>query len=211
MIRAHHRSLSMLPLLVAALVLGACARPGAGDGSPPASADDASPSAAASQSTQPSSVASASAAPSEDLGPFSCAFPIEERGTPVHAQIVDVRVGEHDGYDRVVFEFEDGIPEFVLSQAEAPYTEDPSGNPIEVSGDAVLQLVMIGGTSISPDYEQTYTGPFEFDPGFSKLVHLVEAGDFEAVSSWYIGLAGDSCARVLTLDGPDRLVIDIEH
>lgn len=210
MIRAHHRSLSFLPVLVAALVLSACARPGAGDGSPSPSADGASPSAVASQSTAPSTVASASAAPSEDLGPFSCAFPIEERGTPVHTRIVDVRVGEHDGYDRVVFEFDDGIPEFVLSQAEPPYTEDPSGLPIEVGGESVLQLVLIGATRFDEEFEPTFEET-EFAPGFPQLVHLIEAGDFEAVSSWYLGLSGDACARVLTLDGPDRLVIDIEH
>lgn len=204
------RSVLIVTLLASSLALAACAgsRFGAGSASPSA---DASPSMAPSEAGEPSSVASASGAPSEDLGPFACTFPVEQRGEPVHTQLVDVRVGEHDGYDRVVFEFDNGIPEYTLSAAEPPYTDDPSGNPIDVNGDAVLHLVMIGGTSVSPDYEQTYTGPFEFDPGFAKLVHLVESGDFEAVSSWYIGLSGESCARVLTLDGPDRLVIDIEH
>lgn len=211
MIRAHRRPSSALALLVAVLVLSACARPDAGVGSPSPSADGASPSVAASQSTDASTTASASAAPSEDLGPFTCTFPIEERGTPVHTQIVDVRVGEHDGYDRVVFEFDDGIPEFVLSQAEPPYTEDPSGLPIEVDGAAVRQLVLIGATRFDEEFEPTYDGETELMPGFPQLVHLVEAGDFEAVSSWYIGLSADACARVLTLDGPDRLVIDIEH
>ena len=75
------------------------------------------------------------------------------RGDPVHTQLVDVRVGEHDGYDRVVFEFDNGIPEYVVSQAEAPYTEDPSGLPIEVEGASVLQLVMIGATRFDEDYE----------------------------------------------------------
>lgn len=210
MIATPRRSILVATLLVASLALTACAgsRFGAGSASPSA---DASPSTAPSEAGEPSTVASASPAPGEDLGPFACTFPIERRGEPVHTQLIDVRVGEHDGYDRVVFEFDNGIPEYILSAAAAPYTEDPSGHPIDVSGESVLHLVMIGGTSVSQDYEQTYTGPFEFEPGFAKLVHLVEAGDFEAVSSWYIGLSGESCARVLTLDGPDRLVIDIEH
>jgi hypothetical protein len=210
-IATARRPLLAVILITASLVVTACAgsRFGAGSASP--STDGASPSVVPSEAGEPSTVASASAAPSEDLGPFACAFPIEQRGEPVLTQLVDVRIGEHDGYDRVVFEFDNGIPEYILSAAEPPYTEDPSGNPIDVEGDAVLQLVMIGGTSVSPDYEQTYDGPFEFEPGFTQLHHLVEAGDFEAVSSWYIGLTGDRCARILTLDGPDRLVIDIEH
>lgn len=211
MIRAQHRSLTLVALVVTALALSACAQPGDGGGSASPSVDPASPSVAPSEPAQPSTGASASAAPSEDLGPFACTFPIEERGTPVHTRIVDVRVGTHDGYDRLVFEFDNGIPEYLLSRAEPPYTEDPSGMPIDVDGASVLQLVLIGGTRFDEDFEPTYDGDTEFEPGFPQLVHLVESGDFEAVSSWYIGLAGDACARVLTLGGPDRLVIDIEH
>jgi len=45
------------------------------------------------------------------------------------------------------------------------------------------------------------------------LVDLVEGGDFEAQSTWYLGLSGEACVRVLRLtdDGPPRLVIDVEH
>jgi hypothetical protein len=136
---------------------------------------------------------------------------MERRGTPVHSQLVDVRVGEHDGYDRVVFEFDGAVPEYILSQASPPYVEDPSGQPIEVGGDAVWQLVMLGGTRVTPDYDTSYDGPVSFERDFEKLVHLVEAGDFEAVSTWYIGMTGESCARILALDDPTRLVIDIEH
>ena len=41
----------------------------------------------------------------------------------------------------------------------------------------------------------------------------LSSGDFEAQSTWYFGLAAESCVRVLTLtdDGTARLVIDIEH
>ena len=209
--RTHLRSISSVTLLVAALALTACAGPRVGGGSPSASADAASAPASPSEVAEPSMVASTSAAPSEDLGPFACSLPIEQRGEPVHTQLVDVRVGTHDGYDRVVFEFDNGIPEYILSAAEPPYTEDPSGHVIEVDGAAVLQLVLLGATRFDEEFQPTYDGDTEFEPGFPSVVHLVEAGDFEAVSSWYIGLADDACVRVLALDGPDRLVVDIEH
>lgn len=213
-----NRRIGLAAILALALALTACAgsRFGAGTAAPSSSASAAEPSASAAASgapasAEPTATTASSAAPSEDLGPFAWEFPIEDRGEAVHTQLVDVRVGEQNGYDRVVFEFDNGIPEYVLSTADPPYVEDPSGLPMEVGGEAVLQLVMIGGTRLDADYEETYTGPLEFEPGFDTLVHLVEAGDFEAVSSWYIGISGDSCVRVLTLDGPDRLVIDIEH
>jgi hypothetical protein len=208
------RLIQLAAILTAALILTACAglRPGAG--SPSASAT--SPNASVEPSTAPPASEPASLPPSaapsdEDLGPFACTFPVEERGEAVHSHLVDVRVGEHDGYDRVVFEFDNGIPEYVLSQAEPPYAKDPSGLPMEVEGASVLHLALIGGTRWDAEYEATYDGPLSFEPAFDKVVHLVESGDFEAVSSWYIGLSADACVRVMALDGPDRLVVDIEH
>jgi hypothetical protein len=205
---ARFRLLSLSAVAILAVVLAACAGTRFGGGAPSADAVASSePSQAA--STAPSTAPSAE--PSADLGPFSCDFPIERRGTPVHSRIVDVRVGQHDGYDRVVFEFDGDVPEYLLSGATPPYTEDPSGLPIDVEGRSVWQLVMLGGTRFDDDYEPTYESPLSFKPDFDKLVHLVEAGDFEATSTWYIGLSGKACARVLLLDEPSRLVIDIEH
>jgi hypothetical protein len=211
-IRFHRARLAPLATLAAAvLVLTACAgsRFGGGASTEPSAPSQPASQAPASQDVQPS--VPASVEPSPNLGPFACDFPMENRGTPVHSQLVDVRVGEHDGYDRVVFEFDGAVPEYILNQASPPYVEDPSGLPVEVEGEAVWQLVMLGGTRVTPDYETTYDGPLSFERDFEKLVHLVEAGDFEAVSTWYIGMTGESCARILALDDPTRLVIDIEH
>jgi hypothetical protein len=202
---------ALAPAAVLILLLAACTSVSS-SGSPQASA---SPSAAASASPLPSQEASASEAPStaptDDLGEFACSFPVSGVGTVVRAQITDVRVGTHSGYDRVVFEFDNGIPEFMLDEATPPLLQDPSGLEMDVEGTAFLRLVMQGGTAVSPDGVQTYTGPTEFTPDFRKLTELESGGDFEAVSSWYVGLSEASCVRVLTLTNPSRLVIDIEH
>ena len=55
------------------------------------------------------------------------------------ANIADVRVATHDGYDRVVFEFTDGLPEVFLERAEPPFTHDASGAPIDVEGTSFLR------------------------------------------------------------------------
>jgi hypothetical protein len=46
-----------------------------------------------------------------------------------------------------------------------------------------------------------------------QLVHLVERGGFEAVSSWSVGMADspDGCFRAFMLDDHSRIVVDIEH
>ena len=152
--------------------------------------------------------------PSEDLEEFTCdELPIHEDATVPRANIVDVRMATHDGFDRVVFEFTDGLPEVTLGRAEPPFTHDASGEPIDVEGSSFLQLTMRGGTKQTEEGTSSYDGPTEFDPGFPTLVDLVEGGDFEAQTTWYFGLSSEACVRVMALtdDGAPRLVIDVEN
>ena len=151
--------------------------------------------------------------PSDELGPFTCDVPIHADQTVARANITDVRIGTHDRYDRVVLEFIAGLPEASLERAEPPFTHDASGEPIAVQGESFLRLIMRGGTKQTDEGTSSYDGPTEFETNHPALVHLVEGGDFEAQSTWYFGLAAESCVRVLTLtdDGSARLVIDIEH
>lgn len=151
--------------------------------------------------------------PSDELGAFSCDLPVVEGATVARANITDVRVGTHAEYDRVVFEFTDGLPEITLDRATPPFTQDASGMPIAVDGSSFLRLTMRGGTKQTVENTSSYDGPTDLDPGFATLVDLVEGGDFEAQSTWYLGLSSNACVRVLRLteDGAQRLVIDVEH
>lgn len=187
------------------------ATPAYDSGSP--SAAPASPSDGGATPVEvPSLSAAPSAEPSDDALPdFACAFPVVGDGTVPRAQLTDVRVGTHDGYDRIVFEFENGLPELEVTQATPPLLQDGSGFEMDVAGDAFLQIVLRGGTKQTESGGSSYPGPREFTPGFDQLVELEEGGDFEAVSTWYAGLAADACVRGFTLDGPPRIVIDVEH
>jgi len=203
-------------ILVAALAVTACtaASPSPSSGAPSASASaepTTEPSAA--PTTVPSAPASAAPSdePTESLPPFACTPSVAVPATVGHTQITDVRVGGHDGYDRVVIEFSDGIPQTVIEAVLPPFYQDASGLPLEVNGTAFLKVTMHGATKLGAGGGITYTGPQEFEPGLSQLVHLIEGGDFEAVSTWYLGLDGGGCTRVLTLAAPNRLVIDVEH
>ena len=162
----------------------------------------------------PTSSDSPEPVPSEDQEEFTCdELPIHEDATVPRANIVDVRMATHDGFDRVVFEFNDGLPEVTLGRAEPPFTHDASGEPIDVEGTSFLRLTMRGGTKQTEEGTSSYDGPTEFDPGFPTLVDLVEGGDFEAQSTWYFGLSSEACVRVMALtdDGAPRLVIDVEN
>ena len=191
------------------LVAAACSSP----------ADSPSPTEEPTSSPAPTAVPPASSdspepVPSEDLEEFTCdELPIHEDATVAKANIVDVRMATHDGFDRVVFEFTDGLPEVTLDRAEPPFTHDASGAPIDVEGTSFLRLTMRGGTKQTDEGTSSYDGPTEFDLGFPTLVDLVEGGDFEAQSTWYFGLSSEACVRVMALtdDGAPRLVIDVEN
>jgi hypothetical protein len=193
------------------LLMAACTSPA----SSPTEAASATPQASGTPvaSTDGTPAPTAEPVPSDELGPFTCDLPIHVDQTVARANITDVRIGTHEGYDRVVFEFTDGLPEASLERATPPFTHDASGEPVEVTGESFLRLIMRGGTKQTDDGTSSYDGPTEFEPNAPALVHLVEGGDFEAQSTWYFGLTEEECVRVTTLtdDGTARLVIDIEH
>jgi hypothetical protein len=201
--------------LIAILALAGCTA-----GSSSSSSAGPSTSAFASPSVEPSVAASEPPSvepsvtpgePTESLAPFVCTPSVTVAATTDRAQITDVRVGTHDGYDRVVFEFATGIPDAVIEGVLPPFYADPSGNEIAVAGKAFLKVTMHGASKVDPDGTVTYGGATDFAPDFDQLVQLIEGGDFEAVSTWYLGLDGGGCIRTLTLADPSRLVIDIEH
>lgn len=188
----------LIPIGIATMLLAACSSPSA---TAPASA----------QSSPSSATASTDPEPSTAPGAFSCDLAVVEHATVPRANIVDVRVGTHDGFDRVVFEFTDGTPDITLDRATPPFSQDGSGFPVDVEGESFLRLTMRGGTKQMDDGSSSYSGPRDFDPGFPMLVDLVEGGDFEAQSTWYLGLASEACVSVTLLEDEPRLVIDVEH
>jgi hypothetical protein len=176
----------------------------------------ANPSPGASSSASPSASPTATPEPTTALGDFTCDLPVTLPATTDRAQITDVRVGRHGsgptGYDRIVFEFQgQGIPEFRLRVGRPPFTFDPSGLPMSVRGQAFLVMVLQGGTGITPNGRETYTGPTTFTPRFPRLRQLRQAGDFEAVSEWVAGLGGRACYRLDVFTDPTRIVLDVQH
>jgi hypothetical protein len=166
---------------------------------------------------------SSDAADSTQAGPPATPVACEpQRGGDegVFTNLTDVRVGAHNGFDRIVFEFQEptpnpggkgGVPSYEIRQAKPPFAEDPSGLPLDVEGDAYVRLVIHGATGADLDGNPTYTGPSTLTPGFGTLAQVVEGGDFEATLTWVLGLSRATCWQVQELHDPDRLVVDFHH
>ena len=211
------------PLLAAALVVvlsvAALAvwtgRPDQGlVGGSPTPSPSATPSPAPTQvlpfSPSPAPSASVVPSPSDTLGPFRCDAPFTIAGTasgPDQAMPTDVRVGTHDGYDRITFEYAGATtPTITIEPVEPPFVHDPSGLAMTVAGDTFVRI-RLEGVAVG------YAGATELSPGFRRLAALSEQGDFEAVQSWIAGLTGQgpACVRVLVMSGPTRIVVDVQH
>jgi len=122
-----------------------------------------------------------------------------------------VRVGEHVGYDRVVFQFSGGLPAVTAYRVPAVYT-DPKGTPVALPGQSYLHVVFRGASAVCPQpMQRTWTGPSVLTPYYPQLLVVSTAGDFEGYLSFGIGLAALGSYHVSTLTGPDRVVIDVSH
>ena len=122
--------------------------------------------------------------------------------------LVGVRAAHHPGYDRVVFDFAGGLPSTRSVRYVSQLIADPSGLPIPIAGRAILQV------TLSPTNAHNSAGhstaPTKVAFALPNVMTAVRSGDFEAVTSYGIGLAKKETFTVFTLRNPNRLVIDIK-
>lgn len=127
--------------------------------------------------------------------------------------VTDVRVGHHEGYDRVVFELGGtGTPGWRVEYVDAA-VEDPTGETVDVAGDSPLQVVLTG-TAYPHD-----TGLTEFPlrqpvtaAGTTAVTEAVLLGTFEAQSQAFVGVTGEPRPfRAYLLPDPVRVVVDVQQ
>jgi len=137
---------------------------------------------------------------------------VSDGGATETALLTDVRAARHAGYDRVVFEFRNGVPGYGVRYVEPPVRADGSGAEVTVAGGAVLLVRMEPALDADLSQEsapRTYTGPTRFSPDTAAIVELVRSGGFEAVLTWAAGVDEERPFRVTRLENPARIVLDI--
>lgn len=204
--------------VIAVSVIGACVQslPTTAPSTPlPSSTASPSPTASASASAlvtaSPTTVPTAS--PTAVLTP--CPVAAQDGNLPSD-RLIDVDAATGPGADRMIFHFGNtslpgpgGIPTGELTLAAPPYTFGPSGLPIEMAGERVLQLVFRQMTLSNDLGEIVYAGPAELEPDFPAFRHAVEYDESEGVIGWYLGYDGPGCIT-LTRNGND-LTVAFEH
>lgn len=127
---------------------------------------------------------------------------------PSVPQLVAVRAASHDGYDRVVWEFEGGLPAHRSIRYVDRFVGGASDLPIRIAGEAVLQVDMYEANGHDPD-TYTETSPARLVAGLPNVIEVVRSEDFEAHVGYGVGLAKRQNYTVFTLRNPSRVVLDI--
>jgi hypothetical protein len=123
--------------------------------------------------------------------------------------VTAVRAARHDGFDRVVFELSgSGTPGWAVEYVDAAVAQG-SGDPVDVPGQAVLQ-VTLQGTSYPYETgaEEVTRGAIPV-PGTQDVAGVVYDGTFEGTSVAWIGTAGRTPFRVYSLTSPSRVVVEV--
>ena len=128
-------------------------------------------------------------------------------------KLVAVRLGPRDGYDRLVFEFLDGVPSYKIGYRPLPAQSDGSGEEIPLPGaSALVQVILTGATGSGwGGGQRTYFGPSTVTANTAVVTDAKAAGDFEAVLTWVVGLRSKVPFSATVLDSPPRLVIDFQR
>jgi hypothetical protein len=116
--------------------------------------------------------------------------------------VKDIRVGHHTGCDRVTIEFAGRVPAYTVGYV-SKVISDPKGDVVTLDGSAFMRIVLRGTSTSTPAPQP------DLKPHFAVLREVRGAGDFEAVTSYGVGLSSKQPFRAYALSAPNRLVIDI--
>src|SRR4051812_12730799 len=125
------------------------------------------------------------------------------------AGLLNVRSGQQDCYDRVVFEFDGSADGYRVRYGEA-YTQ---GQGLAMSpytaGGAVVEVVLLGSANglVSGSHQVSVLG-------YRTLRDVVSGGSFEGRTTFAVGVRARLPYRVTVLAGPgnhSRIVLDVAH
>ena len=134
---------------------------------------------------------------------------LEVAGSP-GPNLTDVRVGDHEGFVRLVFDLTgDGTPIYIVGYEMPPFLAT-SGDSVPVVGTTFLSIRISPALRYDIDtMTPTYTGDLVLDPGLGPIEQIVFVDDFEASMWWVVGMSGQRAFTVSVLQDPLRLVVDI--
>ncbi|CAN5539432.1 hypothetical protein BH18ACI1_BH18ACI1_15830 [soil metagenome] len=130
---------------------------------------------------------------------------------PASESLCKIRVAKQKGFDRVVFEFDAGKPDYIIQYLPSNiYSSDAGDEKIKIAGN-VFMLVSLYGM---PQMEDSPCRLQSYPKGKLKLPAVEQIDDegyFEGIQDFLIGVKSKKPFRVQKLTNPSRLLIDFKH
>ena len=122
-----------------------------------------------------------------------------------------VRTARNDGYDRIVFEFDDGrIPGYRVEVVELPVRQCGSGQVVPLRGENWLRVRLEPSQAHDERGRPTVRDRTRStDLPVLREVQLI--CDYEGQVEWVLGLSAEPLFRVVELSSPSRLVVDVRR
>ncbi len=121
-----------------------------------------------------------------------------------------------EGFDRFVVTFRSDAPAFpgymleYTDSAAVDCAADPSESSFDSSGESHLLLRLTAVRGHDDDGTNT-SGPRTIRGGSEHIMAAHKTCDFEGTAEWVFDMSAQHAYRIMELQGPSRLLIDIQH
>lgn len=138
---------------------------------------------------------------------------IIDRPSPIERPVTlsEVQPVSREHFDRVVLTFDgETLPGYHIEYIDKPVRQCGSGNVVPLAGQGWLSVRMSPAQAHNAQGQMTVSAR-ALKPDCSLLKEMAMTCNFEGQVEWVLGLAAPNRYRVIELEDPARLVIDIRH
>jgi hypothetical protein len=125
-------------------------------------------------------------------------------------RVVNLRVGEHTHFDRVVIDVRGTVPPHKVHYVHR-LTYEGSGNHVPLHGRRFMAVRMYPATTANGEGANVYEGPVLQQYSMPVLRGVALIDDFEGYVAFGIALRRHVDYRVSVLHKPRRILIDLHH
>ena len=135
----------------------------------------------------------------------------EAPSSPGSATLAKVRTAPHPGFDRVVFEFQEGpLPGYRVEYLAETARQCGSGDEVRTEGGGQI-LVRFHTAQAHTEEGHPTVAERERRPGLPILKEAKLMCDFEGYVDWVLGVSTRQPYRVMELSEPPRLIVDVRY
>ena len=133
-------------------------------------------------------------------------------GAPPLPVLTALRTGVHPEYERVTIELQSGggLPGYRIEYVDRPLHDCGSGEPTYPVGDAWLEIRLEPAAAHTEEGRATL-GTRDLPVDQRLLRRIYRTCDFEGIVTLVLALSEPNPFRVLTLDGPPRIAVDVRR